>query len=127
MITTPAITRETAQKVRDLVDVGLVSGLGNQKPGEMCIEATVCFVLGLPHGDDPGCVAQSLRWLEIRLNESAWSSMQARGQGLRRLAVAQLGSAGVLDDKEFAWRVVEMTTRKAVPVGLRAAAKRNPE
>jgi len=45
---------------------------------------------------------------------------------LRRLAVAQLGSAGALDDVEFMRRVTEMTIRKAVPVALRAAATRNP-
>jgi hypothetical protein len=33
----------------------------------------------------------------------------------------------VLDDKVFATRVVEMTIRKALPIGLRAAASRNPK
>jgi len=32
-----------------------------------------------------------------------------------------------LDDKAFMRRVVEMTIRKAVPIGLRAAAKVNPK
>jgi hypothetical protein len=121
------ITRAHAEKVVDLLQHGLVSGLGKQKPGGMCVEAVVCFALGLPHGDDPGCVSQPLRRLKIRLNDSFWSSNQARANGLRRLAVAQLGSAGVLDDREFVRRVVEMTIRKAVPVGLRAAASRNPK
>jgi hypothetical protein len=121
------ITRAVAEKVRDVVDAGLVNGVGNAVPGQMCVEAAVCFALGLPHGDDPGCVAQSLRRLKIRLNDSVWSSDQARAAGLRRLAVAQLGSAGALDEKEFVRRVVEMTIRKAVPVGLRAAASVKPK
>ena len=117
------ITREIATKVRDIVDAGLVNGVGVAEPGKMCVEAAVCFALGLPHGDDPGCVAQPLRLLKIRLNDARWSSPRARAVGLRRLAVAQLGSAGVLDDKEFIRRVWEMTIRKAVPIGLRAAAQ----
>lgn len=120
------ITREIAAKVVEVVDAGLVSGLGNPVPGQMCVEAAVCFALGLPHGDDPACVARSLRRLKIRLNDASWSSKDARAKGLRRLAVAQLGSAGVLDEREFVRRVVDITIRKAVPVGLRAAAKRNP-
>jgi hypothetical protein len=116
------ITREIATKVRDTVNAGLVSGVGVRKPGQMCVEAAVCYALGLPHGDDPGCVAQSLRRLKIRLNDSSWSSPEARANGLRRLALAQLGSAGVLDEREFVRRVVDVTIRKALPRGLRAAA-----
>src|SRR5688572_4011789 len=121
------ITREIAVKVRDVVDAGLVSGVGNPVAGQMCVEAAVCFALGLEHGDDPGCVAQSLRRLKIRLNDAQWSSKEARAKGLRRLAVAQLGSAGVLDERAFIRRVVDITIRKAVPVGLRAAARVNPK
>jgi hypothetical protein len=93
----------------------------------MCVEAAVCFALGLPHGDDPGCVSAPLRRLKIRLNDSRWSSDRARAAGLRRLAVAQLGSKDVLDDAEFVRRVVEMTIRKSVPAALRSAAKVNPK
>ncbi len=121
------ITREIATKVRDVIDAGLVSGVGVPIPGRMCVEAAVCYALGLEHGDDPGCVAQSLRRLKIRLNDARWSSDQARAQGLRRLGVAQLGSAGVLDEQEFVRRVVEMTIRKSLPLALRASAKLNPK
>jgi hypothetical protein len=119
------ITRDIAARVLETVDAGLVSGLGDPIPGKMCVEAAVCYALGLPHGDDPGCVAEPLRRLKIRLNDARWSSDQARAKGLRRLALAQLGSAGVLDHKEFRRRVVEMTIRRAVPVALRAAARLN--
>jgi len=122
-----AITREIAQKVRDVVDAGLVNGVGIAQPGKMCVEAAVCFALGLPHGDDPGCVSTPLRRLKIRLNDSPWSSDQARAAGLRRLAVAQLGSKDALDDVEFVRRVFEMTIRKSVPAALRSAAKVNPK
>ena len=126
-MTAIAITKEIAQKVRDTVDAGLSHGLGTRKPGQMCVEAAVCYALGLPHGDDPGCVSQSLRCIKIRLNDSSWSSNEARAKGLRRLAIAQLGSASVLDAQEFVQRVQDVTIRRAVPQGLRAAASINPK
>lgn len=121
------ITEAIAAKVRDTVDAGLVAGVGIPVPGQMCVEAAVCYALGLLHGDDPGCVASSLRELKIRLNDLRWSSSEARAKGLRRLAVAQLGSLGVLDDDEFNRRVLEMTIRRMLPLALRAAAARNPK
>jgi hypothetical protein len=120
------MTREIAEKVRNTVDAGLVSGVGKPEPGQMCVEAAVCYAMGLPHGDNPSCVSPALRRLKIALNDKVWSSPLARAKGLRRLAVAQLGSAGVLDDVAFLRLVAEMTIRKAVPVALRAAAKRVP-
>src|ERR1700743_738460 len=116
------ITKEIAQKVIEVVDTGLVKGVGIAKPGQMCVEAAVCYALGLPHGDDPKCVSRALRSLKIRLNDSRWSSNEARAKGLRRLAVAQLGSAGALDDKEFSKRVATLAIRVSVPTALRAAA-----
>jgi hypothetical protein len=54
--------------------------------------------MGLPHSDEPPCVSPAIRQLKIQLNDSAWSSDKARGAGMRRLALAQLGSAGIVDD-----------------------------
>jgi hypothetical protein len=116
------ITKDIARKVLAVVDAGLVSGIGEAKPGKMCVEAAVCYALGLPHGDDPACVSRPLRSLKIRLNDSSWSSDQARAKGLRRLAIAQLGSAGFLDDGEFIRRVCDLVLRKVLPGALRVAA-----
>ena len=124
---TRIITREMAQRVRDVVDAGLSNGLGIQEPGKMCVEAAVCYALGQPHGDDPRCVAPSLRQLKIHLNDRTWTSPASRASGLRRLAVAQLGSAGALDESAFIRHVVDLTIKRALPVGLRAAAKVNPK
>jgi hypothetical protein len=117
----PLITREIAQNVLRMVDAGLSEGVGRREPGQMCVEAVVCCALGLPHGDDPGCVAEWLRCLMIQLNDSVWSSRQARAQGLRRAAVAQLGSKGVLNESEFAVRVMRVALGR-VPAAFRAAA-----
>lgn len=39
------------QKYDELLNNGLSSGLGSRETGQMCIEAAICTVLGLPHGD----------------------------------------------------------------------------
>src|SRR5271166_1406721 len=115
------ITEVIARKVLDTVDAGLVGGVGNPVPGQMCVEAAVCYALGLPHGDNPKCVAPALRALKIRLNDSNWSSPASRAAGMRRLAVAQLGSYGVLNEKEFVSRVA-YTAAKAAYAASAAAA-----
>src|ERR1700677_3947222 len=117
-----AITSEIAAKVLATVDAGLCSGVGVPELGKMCVEAAVCYALGLPHGDEPSCVSCALRSFKIKLNDAKWSSNTARAKGLRRLALVQLGSAGHLDDRKFAKRVAKLAIQKAVPAALRAAA-----
>ena len=118
------ITLDQARKVLEVVDVGLCGGIGNPVPGEMCVEAAVCFALGQPHGDDPECVNAAVRQFKIGLNDSKWSSNQARAQGMRRLAIGQLGTNDPsFDEKRFIDVLVEQTIRKIVPHALRAAVK----
>jgi hypothetical protein len=116
------ITEGVARKVLETVDAGLVRGIGKPKPGQMCVEAAVCYAMGLPHGDEPSCVSPAIRALKIRLNDSAWSSNEARAQGMRRLALVQLGSAGAVDDEAFAKAVAKLAIQQCLPVALRAAA-----
>src|ERR1700683_1967390 len=111
-----------ARKVLEIVDAGLVKGVGNPVAGQMCVEAAVCFALDLPHGDDPACVSRALRSLKIKLNDSNWSSNKARAVGLRRMAVAQLGSRDHLDDTEFSKRCAVLAIKSSVPLALRAVA-----
>ena len=98
----------------ELLERGLSNGLGKRN-GQMCIEAAVCAALGLPHGDDPGCVASSVRRFKIILNDSNWSSLKARAKGLRDLGIAQLGSLGIVDNLEFTKRLVEKIIRIVIP------------
>jgi hypothetical protein len=116
------VTEELSKKVLSVVDAGLVHGIGEPVPGKMCVEAAVCYAMGLPHSDEPTCVSPALRSLKIRLNDSRWSNDEARTKGLRRLAIAQLGSQGALEDKEFVSKVSVLVIQKYVPKALRAAA-----
>jgi hypothetical protein len=121
------ITRAHAETIVELLGHGLVKGIGVQTRGKMCVEAAVCYALGLPHSDDPGCVSPSLRQLKIRLNDANWSSPMARADGLTRLALAQLGSKDVLNEPAFIQRVVDVTIRRVVPISLRAVAQMHPD
>lgn len=114
-----------ARRVLEVVDAGLVDGIGEPIPGRMCVEAAVCYALGLPHSDEPTCVAPAVRWLKIKLNDARWSSPRARARGLRRLAVASLGSAGALDEVEFVNRVARLAIQTCVPTALRSVAQRH--
>ena len=106
---------------------GLSQGLGKRE-STMCIEAAICAVLGLPHGDDPGCVIKSARRFKIELNDSSmWSSPKARSQGLRDLGLAQLGSLGVVDDREFQTKLAEKVIRVLLPTLFRDIFKDKPD
>ena len=116
------ITRANVKKILALFDKGLRSGLGSGKPGDMCVEAVICNVLEGRNADDPKCVSPVLRAVKIRLNDAIWSSNTARANGMRRLGIAQLGSAGFLDEGEFIKRLLGIVIRKAFPPAFRAVA-----
>jgi len=85
----------------------------------MCVEAAVCYALGLPHGDNPDkCVAQSVRVAKIVLNDS-FIENKARTKGLRKLSILQLGTYEVLDEVEFTARVTLLVINKYLPPLLR--------
>lgn len=119
------VTIDQAKRVLDVVDAGLCRGIGTPVPGHMCVEAAVCYALGLPHGDNPACVCDAVRQVKIALNDSYWSGNSARAAGLRRLAVAQLGS-DIIDGAVFLKKLSCQLIRVIVPIALRAAAKVQP-
>ena len=67
------ITRELIDDIHKALDKGLTKGLGVQKEGEMCVEALICFKLGLPHSDNPPCVHKEVIRAKIALNDCNWS------------------------------------------------------
>ena len=105
---------------------GLSKGLG-QRGNQVCIEAAICQTLGLPHSDDPGCVADAVRTFKIALNDSKWSSPKARAEGLRDLGLAQLGSKGVVGNVEFATRLSKKVIQVLIPALFREVFPDNDE
>ncbi len=120
------LTKEVARKVLKVVDAGLVSGLGVAEPGKMCVEAAVCFALGLPHDDNPPCVGNSVRNFKISLNDCKWSSDKARTKGMRKLAIAQLGS-NEIDQTKFLELVGFECITKILPVIIENALKEDKD
>jgi hypothetical protein len=106
-------SRKQVKKIIETVDAGLVRGLGIPFPGRMCVEAAVCYALGLEHGDDPECVDYTIMLLKIALNDSTWSSNASRAKGLRKLAVLQLGTITDFDSKLFAKKVSVLSMKYA--------------
>lgn len=113
------------ERYNSILSNGLSHGLGSRESGKMCIEAAVCYALGLKHGDDPKCVSAAVRGFKIRLNDSGWSSPAARAEGLRELGIAQLGSLGRVDDRKFSLKLAEKTIRRIIPKMFREVFPRN--
>ena len=119
------ILEEKRRRITEVVSHGLVVGTGRPVPGELCLEAAICLALGLRHGAQPPCIAEADRRFAIALNDAPWSSPMARAAGMLPLGLAQLGTAGT-DRREWVRRVVEGTTRRVLPIALRAAAVEHP-
>ncbi len=112
-------------RLRAIIARGLSNGLGT-KGGQVCIEAAACEALGLPHGDDPQCVSEAVRSFKIRLNDSPrWESAKSRADGLLALGVAQLGSKGVVSDRDFARLLAERVIRVMIPTLFREVFPNN--
>jgi hypothetical protein len=112
------ITKELVAKIDETLSHGLSHGLGKPIPGQMCVEAAICYSLGLDHSDDPKCVDSAIRALKIRLNDSSWSSDFARSKGMRNLAILQLGTVDNFDQKEFVEKLAMFTCTDFLPYFL---------
>jgi len=96
----PVLDKVLVNKLIGVVRKGLSCGLGEAKPGKMCVEAAVCYAYGLPHNDNPPCVGNAVRAFKIQLNDSTWTSPKARAKGMIELSIAQLNS-NTIDQKVF--------------------------
>ena len=105
---------KVVEKLIEIIPQGLVEDLGVPVAGRMCVEAAVCYALGLDHSDNPPCVGAAVRNFKIKLNDSAWSSKEARAEGMLKIAVAQLGSNS-LDQQEFAQRLTMKIVNRLLP------------
>lgn len=115
----PKINAAIARKVLEVVDAGLTQGMGDAAPGQMCVEAAVCYAMGEPHSDQPKCVMPLIRNCKVALNDDEiWGygddANMARAKGLRRLAIAQLGSKGKITPDQ--WNKAMRAYHMASPV-----------
>jgi len=110
------ITEPLVRKLLATVDVGLVKGLGSPEPGKMCVEAAVSYALDEKHSAVPSCVGSVVRVGKVVLNDSAWSSNMARARGMRKVAIAQLGSKDAIDYLKYARLLAQYTLAEIVPL-----------
>jgi len=109
------INQELVNSIHSLLDKGVTSGLSKKpKPGNMCVEQVISYALGDKINDEPSCVGYEVRIFVTRLNDRSWSSNSARAEGMRELAIAQLGSNS-LDQKEFLDRFYFAVLTKMLP------------
>jgi hypothetical protein len=107
------VNKALAAKVLEVVNAGLCYGFGDPEPGKMCVESAVCYAMGESHNDRPSCVDLEVIHAKIALNDESWSSDKARANGLRRVAIAQLGSRDVV--KNFDEVFFQNLANKYVP------------
>ncbi len=107
-----------AKEVLELLSHGLINGLGEPEPGKMCIEAVITHVLGEGHHAEPSCVGRYVRKCSILLNDMFWSSPLSRSEGMKRIAVAQLGSDRT-DQGKFLALTQEKIIARILPMVLR--------
>ncbi len=123
-----------AGSVLQVVDKGLGMGFESTPVvGQLCVNAAICFALGLPHSDKPTCVGYKVRYFGIALNDMDWRTMpglsdapQARARGMRRFAVASLGS-DTISQLQFCDRLYVKSLKAMLPVVLRNEMKTQPE
>jgi hypothetical protein len=117
------ITKALAIRVLNVVDAGLVDGVGDPEPGKMCVEAAVSYAMGEPHTDRPTCVHPRLRQFKIWLNDGPWDSDLARTKGLREIAIAQLGSVNTLNWELFQRDLSDLVLNKFSGAALKEQQK----
>jgi hypothetical protein len=120
------LTSQQLERYHRILSHGLSAGLG-RRGGMICIEAAICQVLGLPHGDKPGCVASEVQVYVIALNDAAWSSPMARASGMRNLGLAQLGSRGIVESSAFYDLMAKKTIKTIIPALFREIFPMIPE
>lgn len=92
------ITSKIITKLLKLIDAGIQDGAGNMTgPGTFCVEQAISEAMDEhDNSDSPDCVHHIVRSLSISFNDSnLWNDNKDRAKGLRRFAVAQLGSTKI--------------------------------
>jgi hypothetical protein len=115
------MTAEQLARLLELIDAGLVDGIGEPRAGATCFEGAVTMVLGEAFSDSPSCVAPVDRDFMIALNDAPWSSPAARAAGMRSLVAPHLDTAR-LDRSAWYAHLLDGMIRRVLPLALRAAA-----
>jgi|JI10StandDraft_1071094.scaffolds.fasta_scaffold26325_4 hypothetical protein len=118
------------EKYDAILGDGLCAGLNDYSRGLVCIEAAIAIASGEPLNDHPACVYNRLSGLSIKLNDSNWSSPEARATGLYKLGLAQLGTRHITPpDLDYfdLYLANKIITQRVLPVLKEKYAKQTTE
>lgn len=101
----------------------LASSAENSVAGRMIVQQAVCAAFAERYLETPSTVAPMLSAVTIGLNNATWSSDFECGKGMRRLAIAQLGTAKDFDSNRFLYCLAGVLVRKWLPRLLRHMAE----
>ena len=96
------ITEELASRILNLVDAGLDDIPRDNTPTAAHCDPHVCWVDNMPTCSSVTSVSVPVRRVMEKLKDAPWSSEEARTKYLRRLAIAQLGTAFKFNEQRFA-------------------------
>lgn len=86
------VTLDAIKALLGLMDKGIIHGAG-RIPSQFCVQQAVSLATGGSQTDRPWCVNPNLRDLGIAMNDAnVWYTNESRAQGLRRFAVAEMGT-----------------------------------
>src|SRR5512135_2834717 len=107
------ITDKMVQKLLKLIDQGLTHGAGQfQDDGDFCVQQAVNKATQSGTSDHPSCVTNEITQFGIGLNDTFNGSDKERAKILKRFAVAELGSRGVVSGFAFQNKVRELWNKK---------------
>lgn len=117
------ITAAVAQNVRNAINAGLAP----ETFPRQSIKQAVCSGLGFEPGEEADLIEPVLRSFVIELDNDNWYGETARLDGMRDLAIAQLGTADVLDGKAFSDKALKHVVQTVIPKMIRLLAEQLPE
>ena len=104
---------------------GLIAGLGSIDD-RVCLEVAIALAHGEELTDAPSCVSPVDRTFWIEINDSPWSSPEARAKALRPAVIPQLGTTG-RDRLVWIKAVMLGMIQEVLPLALRAVAEAVPD
>lgn len=95
------ITQQMVQNLLGYVKKGFCNGAGEVSDGQFCVQQAVnmATTMEAETSDGPNCVHKEFNCLGINLNDMEWRGPKTRAKGLKRLAVAEMGTEEWSADK----------------------------
>ncbi len=91
------------------IDIGLIAGSGKSGFGQMCIEDTIDKIT------NKSDIGEVVKKFITKINDANWLNEYSRAAGMRKIAIAQLGSVCINQDK-FTKYIIVQTIKRILPL-----------